>query len=90
MNFIQSYNVSASNLVKINFPVPALKIAYIQTSANNLYISALDNENTNFNLPNSRNMINHLKFTTGVRSITITNSGEGTAVISIGVEEWGN
>lgn len=38
MNFINSYNVSANNLVKINFPASVLKIAYIQTSANGIYI----------------------------------------------------
>jgi hypothetical protein len=54
------------------------------------YISAIDKESVNFNLPNSRNMINHLKFTTGIRSMTINNSGDGTAIVSIAVEEWGN
>lgn len=90
MNFIKSYVIKPTESVEINFTAPILRFGYLQTSSNNLQISKVNDENTLFYLPNSRSYFSHFNFTTGVNKITIFNSGDGNAICSILVEEWGN
>ena len=90
MNFIKSFVVKPNESIDIDFGKPVLRIGYLQTSSNSLYISKADSEDVLFYLPNSRSYCSHFNFTTGVTNLTIYNSGEGNANISIIVEKFGN
>lgn len=90
MNFIKSYVIKPAEYVDIIFSNPVLRLAYLQTSSNSLYISKINEENVLFYLPNSRSYISHFNLTTGINKLTIFNSGESNANISVIVEKWGN
>ena len=90
MNFIKSFVIKPSESAVIDFDKPVLRIGYMQTSSNSLYISKVNSENVLFYLPNSRSYCSHFNFTTGVTNLTIYNSGEVNVNISIIVEKFGN